>query len=155
MKILLVCLGNICRSPLAEGILKNKCSKAGLNWHIDSAGTNGFHNGEAPHPLSQKVALANGINIQQQISRKITTKDIEQNDVIFALANDVLLDIKRITGNKFNSQKIKLLMNESEPNSNKDVPDPWYGAEDGYHEVFALIDTACEAIVKNYSTFKN
>jgi protein-tyrosine phosphatase len=66
MTILMVCLGNICRSPLAEGILKEKCKKAGLNWKIESAGTNGFHNGEAPHQLSQKIARINNIDISNQ-----------------------------------------------------------------------------------------
>ena len=71
MKILMVCLGNICRSPLAEGILKHKAKQAGLDWQIDSAGTNGYHVGEAPHRLSQKVARLNGIDICDQRARQI------------------------------------------------------------------------------------
>ena len=71
MKILMVCLGNICRSPLAEGILKHKVKAAGLNWQIDSAGTNGYHIGEAPHRLSQKVAKLNGIDICDQKSKTV------------------------------------------------------------------------------------
>ena len=107
MKILMVCLGNICRSPLAEGILQDKAFSAGLTWNIESAGTNSY-----------------------------------------ALADDVLEEIKRIAGTKFDSAKAGLLMNELYPGKNMDVPDPWYGPEPGYHEAYKLIDKACEAIIE-------
>lgn len=148
MKILMVCLGNICRSPLAEGVLQHKALQAGLNWHIESAGTNGYHNGEAPHHLSIKVAKHNGIDISLQRSRKFTPADFEQYDKIYAMAADVLDDIKRIAKNKFNDNKIDLLLNEIYPGQNRDVPDPWYGPEPGYHDVFALIEKACDKIVE-------
>ena len=77
MKILMVCLGNICRSPLAEGILQQKIKEAGLDWEVDSAGTNGYHVGEMPHHLSQKVAVKNGIDICNQKSRKFEIEDLE------------------------------------------------------------------------------
>jgi protein-tyrosine phosphatase len=152
MKILMVCLGNICRSPLAEGILQQKAKKAGLNWIVESAGTNGLHTGEPPHHLSQKVALLNGINISHQRSRKFIANDFKEYDIIYAMANDVLHDIKRISGNHFNSQKVILFLNEIFVNQNKDVPDPWYGEEDGYHEVFDLIDKTCMKIIEKYKT---
>ena len=147
MKILMVCLGNICRSPLAEGILQNKARKAGLNWTIDSAGTNGYHIGEAPHRLSQKVAGKNGIDISNQLSRQFVKEDIARFDKIYAMSGDVMDDIKRISKEKFDSKKIDLLLNEIYPGENRDVPDPWYGAEDGYHKVFDLIDRACEQLI--------
>ena len=112
MKILMVCLGNICRSPLAEGILRDKITKAGLDWRVDSAGTNQYHTGDPPHPLSQKVAQLNGIDISEQRARRFTTTDLVQFDKIYALANDVLMDIKKITGSSFNSTKVDLLLNE-------------------------------------------
>ena len=147
MKILMVCLGNICRSPLAEGILQHKVLQAGLNWTVDSAGTNGYHTGEPPHPLSIKVALQNGIDISGQRSRKFVAEDFERYDKIYAMADDVLDDMKRIAKNKFDHQKTDLLLNELFPQQNLEVPDPWYGPEKGYHEVFELIDKACEAII--------
>ncbi len=150
MKILLVCLGNICRSPLAEGILQHKAQQAGLDWTIDSAGTNGYHTGEAPHHLSQKIAKANGIDISRQVSRRFTKEDIERYDVIFAMAADVLQDIKRIAKEKFDEQKVKLFLNEMYPGENRDVPDPWYGEEDGYIEVYTILDKTCEAIIKQH-----
>ena len=147
MKILMVCLGNICRSPLAEGILQDKAFKAGLNWSVESAGTNGYHTGEPPHHLSIKVALQNGINIQQQRSRRFVAEDFERFDKIYAMAEDVMDEMKRIAKNKFDARKADLLLNELFPQQNKEVPDPWYGPEKGYHEVYELIDRACETIV--------
>ena len=151
MKILMVCLGNICRSPLAEGILQNKARKAGLDWTIDSAGTNGYHIGEAPHRLSQKVARENGIDISNQRSRLFVKEDVACFDKIYAMSEDVLDDIKRISKEKFDSKKIDLLLNEIYPGENRDVPDPWYGPETGYHEAFALIEKACDKIIEKYS----
>ena len=78
----MVCLGNICRSPLAEGILQDKVFKAGLQWSIESAGTNSYHTGDAPHQLSQKVAKINGIDISQQRARKFSADDFEVYDKI-------------------------------------------------------------------------
>jgi protein-tyrosine phosphatase len=151
MKILMVCLGNICRSPLAEGILQDKAASAGLDWDIDSAGTNGYHSGEAPHPLSQKVALMNGIDISAQRARRFVADDFDKFDKIYAMAEDVVSEMRRIAKNKFNESKVELLLNELYPGKNMDVPDPWYGTEPGYHKVYALIEEACEVIVERHA----
>ncbi len=150
MKILMVCLGNICRSPLAEAILKEKISRNGLKWNIESAGTNGYHTGEPPHILSQKVAKMNGIDISNQRSRKFIKKDIQEFDIIYAMANDVMYDMQRICGEDINNKKVALFLNELYPGKNMDVPDPWSGPESGYHEVYELISHACDAIIENY-----
>ena len=150
MKILMVCLGNICRSPLAEGILKHKAQEAGLHWTIESAGTNGYHTGEAPHPLSQKVAKLNGIDICEQRARRFVKEDMEQYDKIYAMADDVIDEMRRIACNRFDAAKVDLLLNEVKPGEHLSVPDPWYGPEPGYHEVYQLIDEACTAIVEKY-----
>ena len=150
MKILMVCLGNICRSPLAEGILQKKIEQAGLSWQVDSAGTNGYHIGEAPHRLSQKVALQNGIDISRQLSRKFVKEDIERFDKIYAMADDVVDEMKMIARNKFDAAKVDLLLNENYPGQNRDVPDPWSGPEADYHEVYELIEKACDALIKKY-----
>jgi protein-tyrosine phosphatase len=155
MKILMVCLGNICRSPLAEGILQDKAFKAGLTWSIESAGTNNYHTGEPPHPLSQKVAWKNGIDISQQRARRFQPGDFDVYDKIYALAEDVVADMKRIAGKKFDPSKVDLLMNELYPGKNLNVPDPWYGPEPGYHEAFKLIENACEKIILKYSRVRN
>lgn len=146
-RILMVCLGNICRSPLAEGILRAKARAAGLDWEIDSAGTNGCHTGEAPHPLSLKVARLNGIDIGNQRARRFTAADFQRFDKIYAMAGDVIDDMRRIAGRHFDPSKVDLLMNEVHPGSNEDVPDPWYGPEPGYHKVYAMIDKAADNII--------
>ena len=151
MKILMVCLGNICRSPLAEGILQGKAWKAGLKWSVESAGTNGYHTGEAPHPLSQKVAHINGVDISKQRSRSFVAEDFDRFDKIYAMSDDVIEDMRRIARNKFDSTKVDLLLNELFPGQNVDVPDPWYGPEPGYHQVYRMINDACDAIIKKYT----
>ena len=148
MKILMICLGNICRSPLAEGILKFKLKQAGINWDVESAGTNRFHIGEPPHHFSQKVALLNHIDISKQVSRLFVKEDFDAFDKIYAMAEDVIDDMKIIGQDKFKIEKVDLLMNAIYPDKNMDVPDPWYGAEPGYHEVFKMISLACDALIK-------
>jgi len=147
MKNLMVFLRNICRSPLAEGILQHRAWEAGLQWSVESAGTNGYHNGEAPHRLSQKVAKLNGIDISQQRSRKFVPEDFERFDMIYAMAEDVVHEMRRISGSRFRAEKVDLLMNILHPGQDRDVPDPWYGAEPGYHEVFRMIDDACTHLI--------
>jgi protein-tyrosine phosphatase len=148
MNILMVCLGNICRSPLAEGILQDKANKAGFDWVVDSAGTNGFHVGEAPHYLSQRIAKKRGIDISKQVSRKFETEDFNRFDKIYAMANDVIAEMKQISGKNYHPEKVSLLLDEVFPDQNADIPDPWYGPEAGYYEVYDLIEEACEKIIE-------
>ncbi|MGN6419273.1 MAG: low molecular weight protein-tyrosine-phosphatase [Pseudobacter sp.] len=154
MKILMVCLGNICRSPLAEGILQQKVQEAGLGWTVHSAGTNGYHTGEAPHHLSQKVAKLNGIDISCQRSRRFIPGDFQEYDRIYALAGDVLREIRRMAGKHYDASKVQLLMDALHPGKSLDVPDPWYGPEPGYHQVFAMISDACDQIIQQYAPFQ-
>ena len=151
MNILMVCLGNICRSPIAEGILIDKAAKAGLNWRIESAGTNGFHNGEHPHHLSTKICLENGIDISSQRSRKFLKKDLLEYDLIFAMANDVIFDIQRIAQDAYTEEKVQLFLEPLYPGKLQNVPDPWYGTEKDFVEVYHLIDKACDAIINQYA----
>ena len=144
----MVCLGNICRSPLAEGILQHKVNEAGLSWKVESAGTNSYHIGEPPHHLSQKVAQLNGINICDQRARRFKPSDLEEYDLLYAMSKDVIDDMKTMAGNQWQQEKVKLLMDELHPGQQKDVPDPWYGPEPGYHEVYKMIEAACDKILK-------
>jgi protein-tyrosine phosphatase len=155
MKILMVCLGNICRSPLAEGILESKARKMGLFWEVDSAGTNNnFHIGEAPHPLSQKVARLHALDISSQCARAFVADDFDHFDKIYAMSADILTGMKQIASKKYRPEKTDLLLNEIYPGKNLDVPDPWYGEEPGYHAVYEMIDKACERIVEKYGNRK-
>lgn len=147
MKILMVCLGNICRSPLAEGILQHKAKAAGLLWEVDSAGTSNYHIGEPPHRLSQKVALQHGIDISHQKGRQFTARDIQTFDKIFVMDTSNYADVQRMAGKYWDASKVDLLLNAIHPQSQQNVPDPWYGNEDGYHQVFNLISEACDCII--------
>ncbi len=133
---------------MAEGILQDKAWKAGLNWSVESAGTNGYHIGEPPHKLSQKVAQLNGLNICNQRSRKFKAEDFQQFDKIYAMSADVIDEMKYIAKKEFDPKKVELLMNELYPGTDMDVPDPWYGTEPNYHEVYKMIDAACESIIR-------
>ena len=147
----MVCLGNICRSPLAEGILQHKADMAGLKWKVDSAGTANYHVGEPPHKLSQKVARMNGINISQQCCRQFKKDDMLAFDKIYVMDSENYIDVRRISGELWDEEKTDLLLNELYPGKNMGVPDPWYGNEDGYHKVFKLISDACDMIIEKYS----
>lgn len=152
MKILMVCLGNICRSPLAEGILQSKAGEVGLDWIVESAGTNGYHDGEPPHPLSKKVALQHGINISEQRSRKFRASDFKKYDRIYAMAKDVIEDIKQIAHHEYDAKKVRLLLDDLYPDKNREVPDPWSQPESAYHEVYKMMEEACEAIIVGKET---
>ena len=146
----MVCLGNICRSPLAEGILQHKAAEAGLDWIIDSAGTAGYHIGEQPHVLSQKVALSNGVDISRQHCRQFVKQDLERFDRIFVMDMNNYAEVKRISEDAWDSGKVSLLLDMLYPGENKEVPDPWYGTEKDYHFVFDLVSRACEKIIEIY-----
>jgi protein-tyrosine phosphatase len=152
MNILMICHGNICRSPLAEGILQHKAKMAGLNWKVDSAGTSNYHIGNQPHYLSQKVAKMNGIEISVQCARQFKKEDILVYDKIYVMDSENYVDVKRMSRELWNEEKVELLLNELYPEKNINVPDPWYGGEGGYHEVFEMISDACDAIIEKYST---
>ncbi len=146
----MVCLGNICRSPLAEGILQHKANAYHLNILVDSAGTANYNIGKAPHDLSQKVAKLNGINISDQKCRQFTKTDFETFDKIYVMDTSNYNDVKEIAGSYFAEHKIDLILNELYPNQNLEVPDPWYGGFEDFKKVYAMLDEACEVIIKKY-----
>ena len=148
MKILMVCLGNICRSPMAQGILEVKVKAAGLDWQVDSAGTANYHVGEAPHHLSQKVAKSYGVDISGQHGRQLTKEDFVSFDKIYVMDKENYRDAKRIAGDNWDDKKVDLLLNEIYPNESREVPDPWYGGIENFKEVYALLNEACEKIVE-------
>jgi len=149
MKILMVCLGNICRSPLAEGILQHKANEAGLKWTIESAGTGSWHCGEPPHPLSQKIARLKGIDISNQRCRQFVKKDMQLYDKIYVMDENNFDDVKTMSEELWNENKVDFLLNALYPGRKMNVPDPWYGKEKNYHEVFELLERACDAIIEN------
>lgn len=149
LKILMVCLGNICRSPLAEGILKHKVQERNLNWQVDSAGTSGFHAGEKPDRRSIAEAKKHQIDISQQRSRQFRCWDFETYDLIYVMDTSNLQDVLSMANSEEEKAKVILIMNELEPEANINVPDPYYG-EYGFENVYNMLDKACEAIVNKY-----
>lgn len=150
MKILFVCLGNICRSPMAEGIMKELALQHNLPWHIESAGTQSYHIGNAPHPCSQEVCKEHGIDISNQRAQKFKKEHLQKFDLVYALSLDVLHEMERIIGSGSEVSKLQLFLNELYPNANKSVTDPWYGGKEGYYPVFEEIKAGCQAIFEKY-----
>ena len=140
----MVCLGNICRSPLAEGILQSKLSSG--NFAVDSAGTAGYHVGELPDGRSIEVARKYGIDITNQRSRKFVKADFDKFDMIFAMDQSNYGDIVAMSENEEQHEKVKMILNELYPNENRNVPDPYYGGDQGFENVYKMLDEACEII---------
>lgn len=143
MKVLMVCLGNICRSPIAQGVLEKKISERNLShWFVDSAGTSGWHDGEKPDPRAIKTSYQYGVNISSQISRKITKKDLVVFDHILAMDTSNYNDIIKMCDTDEQKMKVKMLMNYRYENQNRSVPDPYYDGR--FDEVFELLNESLD-----------
>lgn len=153
MKILMVCLGNICRSPLAEGILQHQIEQHDLDWQVDSAGTGSWHAGQLPDPRSIAIAKKNGLDITQQRARQLVAADLDNYDLVFAMDSSNYQDILRLSKTEEQRQKVKMIMNMERPGYNENVPDPYYG-EDGFEEVYLMLVRACKDIIKEWGSSK-
>ncbi|CAA6815760.1 MAG: Low molecular weight protein tyrosine phosphatase (EC [uncultured Aureispira sp.] len=149
MKFLMVCLGNICRSPLAEGILKHKVKQEGLDWEVDSAGTSGYHKDALPDVRSIAIAQEHGLDLTDQRSRKFTVQDLEAFDIIYVMDSSNYNDVMRLCENTVQKSKIRLIMNMVLPEKNIAVPDPYWN-DDGFKKVYLMLDEACQMIVQEY-----
>jgi len=149
MKILMVCLGNICRSPLAEGILKHKIEKLGLSWQVDSAGTGDYHTGSMPDSRSIAVAKKYNIDISGQQARQFKTKDFTYFDLILVMDASNYRNVVNLARDEEDINKVKLIMNLAKPGENLEVPDPYWN-NDGFEQVFAMLDLACDNLIEKY-----
>lgn len=140
----MVCLGNICRSPLAEGILKSKLDKN--SFFVDSAGTGGWHSGEHPDKRSVKIAKKYGIDISDQRARQFSVRDFDEFDYIYVMDSSNYKNVMALAPNHEAKNKVKMIMNEHSVDENTDVPDPYYGGENGFEDVYQMLDKACTAI---------
>ena len=148
-RILMVCLGNICRSPLAEGIMRTKLFGR-KEFEVDSAGTGGWHAGEAPDPRSVAIAKENGLDISAQRGRQFSVTDFDRFDHIFVMDNSNYRDVIRLARNAQDKQKVSMILDAIFPGENVDVPDPYYGGSDGFANVYDMLDQACDIIKEQF-----
>jgi len=146
----MVCLGNICRSPLAEGILASKLPPN--TFHVDSAGTGSWHIGQSPDERSIAVAQKNGLDISKQKGRQFSSADFDTFDYIFVMDNSNYDNVIALAETHEHKQKVKLIMNELTPNQNQDVPDPYFGMHNGFDIVYKMLNDACEVIAQKLIT---
>lgn len=145
MKILMVCLGNICRSPLAHGVLEHLVRQKGLNWEIDSAGTGGWHVGQQPDRRSIAIAKKYGLDISGQSCRKFDTSDFERFDQILVMDYSNLNDVKALARNEEEQKKISLFLKDTI------VPDPYYD-DDQFDPVYQMIEIRCKELIEEFAS---
>ena len=146
VKILMVCLGNICRSPLAEGILASKLPKT--NFYIDSAGTGSYHIGKQPDHRSIAIASKYGVDITNQKARQFTADDFDAFDYIFVMDSSNYDNVMELAKTDEHKQKVEMILNHLFPNENVDVPDPYFGLQNGFDTVYEMLDETCDIIAK-------
>ncbi len=150
MKVLMVCLGNICRSPMAEGVLRYHANLNGLKIEIDSAGTGNYHVGEAPDKRAIQYMKSKGMDISNLRARQFSKHDFEEFDVIYAMDESNFQNIIRMATTQAHRSKVKMILNEVFENENRSVPDPYFGGVEGFEEVFSLLDHVSTGIIKKW-----
>jgi protein-tyrosine phosphatase len=147
MKILMVCLGNICRSPMADGLLRKKVKDNGLSVFVDSAGTANYHVGAKPDERMRSTAKKFGIDLEELRARQFSVTDFDAFDLIYAMDKSNYSNILSLARNERDKQKVFLILNELHPGKDLEVPDPYYGGEMGFIEVYKMLDEATEIIL--------
>jgi protein-tyrosine phosphatase len=147
MKILMVCLGNICRSPLAEGILSHKGRH--LKLEVDSAGTASYHIGKQPDIRSIEIANKYDIDLNQQRARQFSRADFDEFDIIYAMDTNNYAHLISLASSETDRNKIRMILNKINPKAYQSVPDPYYGGENGFQNIFNMLDKACDKIIQD------
>ena len=149
-KILMVCLGNICRSPMAEGILKHKLKERNINWYVDSAGTAGYHIGEKPDRRAIEILKKHQIDISNLKGRQLSLSDFKTFDSIYVMDQSNYANTLSLANNEEETKKVEMIMNLVSPNQFISVPDPYFGGPEGFEKVFKMLNQACDAIINKH-----
>lgn len=152
MKLLMVCLGNICRSPMAEGVMRSKIQARGLNILVDSAGTSNYHTGEHPDARATACARKHNVDISTLKARQFMVRDFDQFDRILVMDASNYHDVLALARHEADKKKVELIMNTMYPDSNLSVPDPYFGGEEGFEKVFMMLDNVCDLLASSYRT---
>lgn len=146
----MVCLGNICRSPMAEGILRAKAEQRGLTIEVDSCGTADYHVGENPDPRSIEKSMEHNVDIASLCGRQFSIEDFDNFDIILAMDSNNYRDIRKLARNEADLEKVRMILDYTHSDEEKSVPDPYYGGADGFEKVFQLLDEASEAFIRTH-----
>lgn len=147
MKVLMVCLGNICRSPMADGLLRKKVKEEDLDVEVDSAGTSDYHIGAAPDHRMRATAKKMGCPIDELRARQFSVQDFDQFDLIYAMDTSNYNNILALSRNENDTAKVHLILNELYPEENRAVPDPYFGGEQGFIDVFNMLDEVTDVVI--------
>lgn len=150
MRIIMVCLGNICRSPLADGLMRKKIADQKLDAEVDSAGTGDWHIGEAPDPRMIETAKNRGLDISMLRGRQFQVEDYDEFDKIYVMDQSNYQNVVKLAQTHDHKKKVELILNEITPGSDAEVPDPYFGGDDGFKHVFELLDNATDQIIKKH-----
>ena len=148
----MVCLGNICRSPMADGLLRKKVSDHGLAVEVDSAGTGDWHVGQAPDERMRATAKSNGLSIDELRGRQFVQEDFDLFDRIFVMDQSNYENVIKLARNDEDITKVDLFLNLSHPGEDKEVPDPYFGGEEGFQHVYDLIDDATDRLINEFKS---
>ena len=152
MNILFVCLGNICRSPLAKAIMADKIRKKNLQAEVDSAGFEPFHRGDPADRRSVEVAAKHGIDLNHHTARLFTVRDFDRFDRIYVMDSINHTDVMSLARNGEDEDKVDYILNLVEPGKDRHVPDPWYGGREGFENVYQMLDKACDRLAGEIET---
>lgn len=150
MKVLMVCLGNICRSPMAEGILRSKAKSKGISIQVDSCGTASYHVGERPDPRSIAKMKEHGIDISRLFGRQFSSVDFKEFDHILVMDKNNYQNVSNLARSQQDLTKVDFILNYVNPESDHDVPDPYYGEEDGFEKVYQMLEKASDSFLKKH-----
>jgi protein-tyrosine phosphatase len=146
-RILFVCLGNICRSPMAEGAFRHRAQELGLTLELDSAGTGGWHVGEAPDRRMQETARKHGVDISDLRARQFRVQDFDAFDRIYVMDESNYRNVMALARDDFDRAKVKMMLDELYPGEQRAVPDPYFGGADGFEHVFELLTNAARKVM--------